>query len=99
MVVKVAPGIGSLQLALGSGVAVAEVKNQLGQAQAQALDLGLIGTTLTAGGCSDPVVRPEQLPQPTRVDNRKGSTESTSDELPIADSTFGGGRESALGHR
>jgi hypothetical protein len=95
VVVKVAPGIGSLQLALGSGVAVAEVKNRLGQAQAQALDLGLIGTTLTAGGCSDPVVRPEQLPQPTRVDNRKGPTQASSDEVPIADSTFGGGRESA----
>jgi hypothetical protein len=95
VVVKVAPGVGSLELALGSGIAVAELKNQLGQAQAQALDLGLIGTTLTAGGCRNPVIRPEQLPQPTRVDNRRGPAEASSDEIPIADSAFGGGRESA----
>ena len=71
-------------------------RTTLGQAQAQALDLGLIGTTLTAGGCrATRSYDPSSLPQPTRVDNRKGATDSTSDEVPIADSTFGGGRESA----
>src|SRR5687768_9100043 len=49
---KIAPGVGNLELALGSGVAVSELKNDLAQSQAQALDLGLIGTTLTAEGCS-----------------------------------------------
>ena len=95
VVAKIAPGVGSLQLALASGIAVSEIKNQLGQAQAQALDLGLIGTTLTAEGCRNPTITADQLPQPTRVDNRKGATEATDDEIPIADSTFGGGRESA----
>lgn len=95
VVAKIAPGVGSLELALASGIAVSELKNQLGQAQAQALDLGLIGTTLTAGGCRNAVITADQLPQPTRVDNRKGPTEASEDELPIADSTFGGGRESA----
>src|SRR5690606_27313247 len=51
-VAKVAPGVGSLELAIGSGTAVAELKNQLAQSQAQSFDLGLIGTTLTAEGCT-----------------------------------------------
>ena len=56
VVTKIGPGVGNLELALGSGVAVSELKNELAQAQAQALDLGLIGTTLTSEGCSDAVV-------------------------------------------
>jgi hypothetical protein len=95
IVARVAPGVGSLELALASGIAVAELKNQLGQAQAQSLDLGLIGTTLTAEGCRDAVITADQLPQPTRVDNRKGDAAASTDEIPIADATFGGGRESA----
>ncbi|MGH9274488.1 MAG: hypothetical protein ACRDZU_07560 [Acidimicrobiales bacterium] len=95
VVTKVAPGVGSLELALANGIAVSELKNQLGQAQAQSLDLGLIGTTLTAGGCRNAAVTPDQLPQPTRVDNRKGDASATTDEVPIADSVFGGGRETA----
>lgn len=97
VVTKVAPGVGSLELALGSGVAVAELRNQLAQAQAQSFDLGLIGTTLTADGCDGGPARitPDQLPQPTRVDNRQGDTEASSDEAPIGDSALGGGREVA----
>src|SRR5688572_17271367 len=47
LVTKLAPGVGNLELAIGSGIAVSELKNDLAQAQAQAFDLGLIGTTLT----------------------------------------------------
>jgi hypothetical protein len=95
IVSRVAPGVGSLELALANGIAVAELKNQLTQAQAQSLDLGLIGTTLTAGTCREPVVSPDQLPQPTRVDNRHGDADATSDEAPIADSMLAAGREAA----
>jgi hypothetical protein len=95
IVTKVAPGVGSLELALANGIAVAELKNHLTQAQAQSLDLGLIGTTLTAEGCRDAALTADELPQPTRVDNRKGNAAATSDEVPLADSTLGGGRESA----
>ncbi len=94
VVTRVAPGVGSLELALGSGVAVSELKNQLAQSQAQALDMGLIGTTLTAEGCSgDARVGADDLPQPTRVDNRKGNAEASSDEIPVAGESLGGGRE------
>lgn len=97
IVARVAPGVGSLELAIANGVAVAEITNRLAQAQAQTLDLGLIGTTLGAEGCDggDPTVPPSQLPQPTRVDNRGGDTEATSDEVPVAGSTLGFGRELA----
>ncbi|MGV3759951.1 MAG: hypothetical protein ACO1PW_10495, partial [Actinomycetota bacterium] len=95
VVVKVAPGVGSLELALGSGIAVSELRNQLAQAQAQSFDLGLIGTTLTAEGCGDAAVTADQLPQPTRVDNRQGDTEATADEAPLGDSALGAGRELA----
>ena len=67
VVSKIGPGVGNLELALGSGVAVSELKNGLAQAQAQALDLGLIGTTLTADGCSAAPLRPDQLPQPYEI--------------------------------
>lgn len=92
---RVAPGVGSLQLALGAGIAVSEIRNSLFQAQAQALDLGLIGTVLTAEGCdgSDAPVTPEQLPQPLRIDNRNGPASASEDELPAAGATFGGGRK------
>lgn len=94
---KVAPGVGALELGISSGIAVSEVTNSLAQAQAQALDLGLIGTTLTAEDCEggDGYVRPEQLPAPTRVDNRKGDVEASSDDFPLAGPVFGGGREEA----
>jgi hypothetical protein len=82
VVTKVAPGVGSLELAMDQGIAVSQVTNALAQAQSQAVDLGLIGTSLTAEGCGDPYVRPDQLPQPVRVDNRQGDASASSDELP-----------------
>lgn len=96
LVMKGAPGVGSLELALGSGIAVSELKNQLAQAQAQSFDLGLVGTTLTAEGCDGEAnIRPDQLPQPTRVDNRQGDAEAATDEGPVAGDTLGAGREVA----
>lgn len=95
-VAKIGPGVGSLELALGSGIAVSELKNQLAQSQAQSFDLGLIGTTLTAESCGGAAaLTPDQLPQPTRVDNRKGTTRAETDEVPLAGSNLGAGRELA----
>lgn len=93
VVAKVAPGIGSLELALASGVAVAEMKNDLVQAQAQALDLGLIGSALTAEGCGDAILTADQLPQPTRADNRGGDTALQAYEIPLVPGLLGGGEE------
>ena len=80
VVARVAPGVGNLQLGISAGVAVAEVKNTIGQAQAKALDLGLIGSTLTGralhrrrrGGqpvgpaAADPGGQPRRQRQPRR---------------------------------
>jgi hypothetical protein len=95
VVAQVAPGVGSLQLGITSGVAVSEIKNTVGQAQAKTLDLGLIGGTLTAESCSGgaPIVQQNQLPQPLRVDSRGGNTSASLDYLPVAGTAFGGGRK------
>lgn len=95
-IVKIGPGVGALELATTAGTAVAQVANSLAQAKAQAVDLGLVGTALTGEGCDggEATVRPEQLPQPTIVDNRKGEARSTSDEIPVSE-ILGGGRETA----
>jgi hypothetical protein len=95
IVAQVAPGVGSLQLGITTGVAVSEIKNTVGQAQAKTLDLGLIGGTLTAESCSGgaPIVQQDQLPQPLRVDSRGGNTSASEDYLPVAGTAFGGGRK------
>ena len=94
---RVAPGVGDLSLAITGGIATAEVRNQLAQAQAQSADLGLIGSSLTAAPCDgrEATLTPDDLPQPTRVDNRKGDAAAQSDEMPLAGSTLGGGHEEA----
>lgn len=97
IVSQVAPGVGNLQLGMTAGVAVAEIKNTIGQAQAKAADFGLIGSTLTAESCSggDAVVSQSQLPQPTRVDSRGGNTSLAEDYIPIAGTAIGAGRKEA----
>jgi hypothetical protein len=96
VVARVAPGVGALQLGISSGVAVAEVKNTIAQAQAKALDLGLIGSTLTAETCGRAAaVTPDELPQPVTVDSRKGAVSASADQAPIAGTTLGGGHKEA----
>jgi hypothetical protein len=83
VVARVAPGVGSLELGLSGGVAVSEIKNTVAQAQAEALDLGLIGSTLTSESCgTDAIVQKDQLPTATRVDSRGGDTQLTEEESP-----------------
>jgi hypothetical protein len=95
IVSQVAPGIGNLQLGITAGVAVSEIKNTIGQAQAKTLDLGLIGGTLTAESCtgSAAAVKQSDLPQPLRVDSRGGATKAAKDDAPINGATIGGGRK------
>ena len=95
VVSKLAPGVGSLELGMNTGISVAEVRNSLAQAQSQSADLGLIGSSLTAGGCDggQATIKPEQLPQPLRVDNRAGDASASADEVPLGTSSFGGGRK------
>jgi hypothetical protein len=96
-IIRVAPGVGSLQLATTMGTTISKVTNSLSQAQAQSIDAGLIGTALTAEQCdgSPGALKPEDLPAPTQADNRQGDATASSDEIPIGGSTLGGGREVA----
>jgi hypothetical protein len=96
-VVSVAPISGSLSFAISTGAAVAETQGGLAQSFAQSIDLGLIGTSLTAEGCdgSDPAVPAERLPQPTLADNRNGDASYETQELPLAGNGIGAGLELA----
>ena len=93
-VVRIGPGVGNLTLATTAGIALTNVTNKVASAQAQTLDLGLVGGSLTAPGCdgSAPAVRPDQVPQAHQADNRAGTASETHDDQPIAGSPIGGGR-------
>lgn len=94
IVAELAPGIGTLRLGFQTGTAVAEIQNSLAQAQAQAVDTGLVGSSLTAEDCdgNPGVIRPEQLPQPLRTDNRSGNTEAQRDQVGVGSDALGAGR-------
>lgn len=96
-ILRIAPGVGSLGLATTSGTSLAHVTNHLAEASAQAIDFGLIGSSLTAQACdgSPGALTPDQLPQPLVVDNRKGSATATKDEMPLAGDALAGGRKQA----
>ena len=89
IVTRFTPGVGSLPTGLFGGVALTDVTNSIAQAQAETLDLGLIGALLTALD----LVPSSELPGPVRVDNRQGDAEASEDEYPIAGTTLGGGRK------
>ncbi len=61
-----------LALALGSGISVAEVRNYLAQSQSQSLDLGLIGSTLTAEQCDGAAARSDRATCPRRCASTTG---------------------------
>jgi hypothetical protein len=77
-------------------VAVAQIQNTVASSQAEALDLGLLGSTLTAESCGLPAtIKQEDLPKPLTVDSRKGATSQRADEYPIAGTTLGAGQKQA----
>jgi hypothetical protein len=58
------------------GRSVAQYRNSLAQASAQAIDLGVIGSTLTIQcGATPPVLKPEQLPKPIVAESNAGADE------------------------
>ena len=97
VVARVAPGVGALQLGISGGVAVSEVKNTVAQSQAESLDLGLIGSTLTAQNChgGNGVLTQSELPHPVTVDSRNGPASGSADQVPLAGTTLGGGHKEA----
>ena len=92
---RFSPGVGNLELGIGTGAAIAEIKNEVAQAQSSALDFGLIGIAITAEDCEgNQPVKPEQLPHATFADNRGGDHEVIEDERAFG-LTYGGGRKEA----
>jgi len=93
VVSKVAPGVGNLELGMTFATSVTQVTNSLAQATSQMGDLGLIGSSLTAEGCDGSSnIRPDQLPQPTSVDNRDGDASAERDESESGDAPLAAGR-------
>lgn len=93
VVTRIGPGVGSLDLGMTGSTAVAQVTNSLAQATSQTVDMGLIGTALTAEGCrGTQYFGPEDLPQPTAVDNRSGDARVGRDESGTDGAPFGIGR-------
>src|SRR3546814_11284383 len=84
-VARVAPGVGSLSLAIRAGIAVSDLQNNVAQSEAQAIDLGLLGTTLASEGCScDPILPAALLPKGTRIHTRQGAANHVAATLPPA---------------
>src|SRR4051812_33966723 len=74
---------GGLSLGFTFGQALAGHQNEVAQASSQAINLGVIGSTLGSEGCdgSAPTYPSDQQPQPLRIDSRdkdadKGKTET-----------------------
>jgi hypothetical protein len=71
--IKVDPKAGGLTIGATIGRALAGHQNEVAQAASQAIDLGVIGTTLAAQGCDggDPTLPSSQQPQALQVDSRQ----------------------------
>ncbi len=93
VIARYIPGVGQLSLGVTNGTAITKVTNELAQATSQVTDLGLIGSSLTSESCGEASqISPDQLPQPTFVDNRGGDAEQTRDEYRTDGAPIGAGR-------
>ncbi len=84
---KINPTTAALSLGIGVGISLAGYTNQVAQAEARAIDLGIIGSTLAGEGCDggDPTVPAEQQPQALKADSRtdKGEKSVNEEYLPV----------------
>jgi hypothetical protein len=76
--VQIAPRTGGLSAAVSLGTTIAQYRDSLAQASSQAIDLGVIGTTLTVScDSTPPAVKPSQLPQPLVAESTDGNAHAT----------------------
>jgi hypothetical protein len=86
-VFAVVPQAGGATLPITVGLATAQFRSSTGTAEASTIDLGLIGSVLTLSICgADPVLKPDQLPQPLHGDS---TTEDGVKERDVADGGVG----------
>lgn len=69
---KINPTEASLSIGVTFGISLAGYTNQVSQAESRGIDLGIIGSTLAAQGCSggDPTLPADKQPQPLHSDSR-----------------------------
>ena len=101
-VLNLAPRAGQVSLGFTSGIAVAQFRNSLAEAQAQTADTGILGDSLFAGSsCPSSLPDLPSLPSserpdtPTRVDSNDGDVDLIEERAPIGVPGFGAGRQRA----
>src|SRR6266508_1842502 len=79
---KLDPRAGGLSLGITAGRSIAGHQNTVAQASSQALDYGVIGSTLAAEGCdgSKPTLPSDQQPHAIHVDSRQANSTQDADE-------------------
>ena len=72
---KVNPTEAALSIGITFGISLAGYTNHVAQAESRGIDLGIIGTTLAAQGCSGgaPTLAASKQPQPLHTDSRDGT--------------------------
>lgn len=76
--VQIAPRTGGLSAAISIGTTIAQYRATLAQASSQAINLGIVGTTLTVQcDATPPALKPNQLPQPLVAESTHGNAHAT----------------------
>jgi hypothetical protein len=93
--IQLTPRAGGLAAAITLGTSIADYRDTLAQASSQAIDLGLIGDTLTVQcDAQPPAARPDQLPQPLVAESDHGNAHATKDTAGSGNGGFG----AVIGH-
>jgi len=80
---QISPRTGGFAYTISVGNSIADYRGTLAQAESQILDLGLIGTALTAQGCTGnaPPIKSSQLPQPLIAESADGNHTESHDQV------------------
>lgn len=100
-VLNLAPRAGKVSIGFTSGIAVAQFRNSLSEAQAQTVDLGILGTAIY-GESTCPSSLPDidagespRVDTPTRVDSAEGDAHALENRGELGIPGFGAGRQEA----
>lgn len=84
----VSPHTGGFAYTITAGSSIADYRGSLAQAEAQSLDVGLIGTSLTSQQCdgSAPTISRDQLPAPLIAESDHGDVTKSQDQTGVSQS-------------